>query len=85
MVFPDDDIQIEVSHAAGQPIEHAAHNWGMVLADVVRHISYCYQKTDGTDTELMRERILHYLGEDLTNPDPEHTEGYLKRGDEPGG
>ena len=79
------DLQIEVRHGAGQKLEHYAKNWGIVLADSLRQISYAYQRTEGTDVELIRAKILDYMKEDLETPDPAHLTAKMKRFDPPGG
>jgi Domain of unknown function (DUF5076) len=82
----NDDLQISVRHGAGHPLDQYAKQWGVVLADVVRHLSIAYEKTDGGDIHEVREAILRHLEEDLTKPDPDMTVApRMLRMDPPGG
>jgi hypothetical protein len=85
ILHPNGDLQIELRHGAGHALEAGAKQWGMVLADMIRHISYSYQQTDGMDTEVVRAKVMDYLREDLEGLDPDHTRPSYRRFDSPGG
>lgn len=85
MLHPNSDLEVDVRHGAGQELSRVAKNWGMVLADVVRHISYAYHQTDGVEVELVRMRVLEAMNKDLEDPDPDHIIGRMRRFDPPGG
>jgi len=86
MMPPDNDLRIALRHGAGQPLDKVAHNWGMILADIVRHIGLCYHQTDGIDPELVRARVVEKMQEDLELLDPEmRIQFRTRRLDEPGG
>jgi hypothetical protein len=86
LVLPDNDLQISVRHGAGHPLEVYAKQWGEVLADVIRHISLAYQKTEGVDMQEVRQALLGHLQEDLAKPDPDMaTPPRMLRMDPPGG
>jgi Domain of unknown function (DUF5076) len=85
LLHPNNDLQISVRHGAGHPLEHSAKQWGLILADTIRHISLAYQQTDGADPQEVREAVLRYLEADLAKPDPEHEVPRMVRFDPPGG
>ena len=86
LMHPNNDLQISVRHGAGHPLDQYAKQWGVVLADVVRHISIAYQKTEGADVQEVREAVLEYLEEDLAKPDPDMAvPPRMLRMDPPGG
>jgi uncharacterized protein DUF5076 len=71
LMHPNKDLQISVRHGAGHPLEEYSKQWGLILADVVRHLSIAYEKTDGADIHEVREALLRHLQEDLDKPDPD--------------
>jgi hypothetical protein len=85
LLLPDNDLEISVRHGAGHELEHAAKQWGLVLADIIRHISLAYHQVDGEDMQEVRETVMRYLQEDLTKPDPAHETPRMQPFDPPGG
>jgi hypothetical protein len=86
LMHPNHDLQIAVRHGAGHPLEEYSKQWAMVLADVVRHISIAYQKTEGVDMQEVRDVVMRYLAEDLAKPDPDMAvPPRMMRMDPPGG
>jgi Domain of unknown function (DUF5076) len=86
LMHANKDLQIAVRHGAGHSLEEYTKQWGIVLADIVRHLSIAYHKTDGADMEEVRVAIITYLQEDLAKPDPDMTAPpRMVRMDPPGG
>ena len=53
-------------------------NWGIVLADVARHVANARQEIDGSDREETLSRILTLFNAEFENPTDEPTGGFVE-------
>jgi|SRR5450755_2907186 hypothetical protein len=49
--------------------------WGIVLADLARHVALAYQRKDGHDLEDVLERVLAGFHTEIESPAQQSTEG----------